>query len=90
MGEQPPVNYAPVAEPARAASHAAGEEQPDYPEELLPTAAPAAEAPAEAAVDSPAEGRTLRAPRSQGQGRGRGRRGPRPQEGAPSGSEPGE
>jgi hypothetical protein len=92
MGEQPPVNYAPVAEPARAASHAAGEEQPDYPEELLPTAAPApaAEAPAEAAADSPAEGRTLRAPRGQGQGRGRGRRGPRPQEGAPSGSEPGE
>ena len=87
MNEQPPVAYAPVAEPARAASQPVGEEQPDYPDELLPTAAPAVEAPTEPSAE-PAEGRAPRGPR--GQGRGRGRRGPRAQDGNSGGAEPSE
>ncbi len=86
-GDQPPVVYAPVVEPARAASQTVAEEQPDYPEELLPATAAAAEMPAQPSAE-PAEGRTPRNPR--GQNRGRGRRGPRAQEGAPSGTEPSE
>jgi hypothetical protein len=88
MGEQPPVTYVPVAEPARAASQPVAEEQPDYPEELLPTtAAPAVEASAAPSAE-PAEARAPRGPR--GPSRGRGRRGPRTQDSAPGGTEPGE
>ena len=85
--EQPPVAYAPVVEPPRASGQAVAEEQPDYPEELLPTPAPAVEASAEPAAE-PAEGRAPRGPR--GPSRGRGRRGPRTQDGTPGGAEPGE
>lgn len=78
-------SYTPPSEPVRAAAPA--EDQPDYPEELLQPAAPAAEATADAPDDTQ-DGvqRTLRAPRPrmrgprrgprQGQGEGRGGSGP--------------
>jgi len=73
-----PQPYSQPAEPARpAATSGGGDDQPDYPDELLSSgAAPAAQAPAEA-VDDPEDGvqRTLRAPRARL--RGPGRRGPR-------------
>lgn len=87
-------SYTPPVEPARPAVATPPEDQPDYPDELLPTAAPAA---AEA-VDDAEEGvqRTLRAPRTRL--RGPSRRGPRqgdgrqgePVPGDPGSSEPGE
>jgi len=70
----PQPSYKQPAEPARAASQPVSEEQPDYPEELLPAAAPAAASePADDAQDGVQ--RTLRAPRARL--RGSGRRGPR-------------
>jgi len=71
--ESQPTYVAP-SEPVRAAAPVPSEEQPDYPDELLPTAAPAApEAVADAAEDGVQ--RTLRTPRPRL--RGPGRRGPR-------------
>lgn len=71
-GDSPPAYVAP-SEPARPAAAPVTEEQPDYPEELLPSGAAPAAAP-EAAADDPGEGvqRTLRAarPRSRGPRRG--------------------
>jgi hypothetical protein len=71
---QPP--YKQSAEPAPAASQPASEEQPDYPEELLPAAAPAG---APESVDDTQDGvqRTLRAPRARLRGPGRRGGGPR-------------
>lgn len=77
MGEQPPVAYGTAA-----AQPAPGpvDEQPDYPEELLPAATPPAESQGEATPD--AQARAPRGPR----GRLRGpRRGPRPVEGTQGG-----
>jgi hypothetical protein len=69
-------SYAAPAESAHAANSPVGEEQPDYPDELLPPAASAPDAP-QAAADDVEDGvqRTLRAPRPRL--RGPGRRGPR-------------
>ncbi|HEY1244774.1 MAG TPA: DUF4167 domain-containing protein [Hyphomicrobiaceae bacterium] len=71
-------SYSPPTEPARpAATSGGGDDQPDYPDDLLASgAAPAAQAAPEA-VDDPEDGvqRTLRAPRARL--RGPGRRGPR-------------
>ena len=73
--------YAPPTEPARAAAPVPAEDQPDYPEELLPVAAPAARRGAARPRTKPEDGvqRTLRAPRPRLRGP---RRGPR-QGGAP-------
>jgi hypothetical protein len=70
----PQSSYKQPAEPVRNASQPVSEDQPDYPEDLLPGAAPAA---APAPVDDAQDGvqRTLRAPRARL--RGPGRRGPR-------------
>jgi hypothetical protein len=65
--------YQQATEPARAATQPVGEEQPDYPDELLAAAPAAAPQPADDAEDGVQ--RTLRAPRSRL--RGPGRRGPR-------------
>jgi hypothetical protein len=72
--DQAQPTYVAPSEPARAPAPPPSEEQPDYPEELLPTA-PAAEAAPEA-LDEAQEGvqRTLRAPRPRLRGP---RRGPR-------------
>jgi hypothetical protein len=70
-GEAQP-SYAAPAEPAPAAISVVGEEQPDYPDELLPPAASAPDAPQAAAEDAE-DGvqRTLRAPRPRLRGPGR-------------------
>jgi hypothetical protein len=72
-GETQPSYVAP-SEPVRAPAPVPTEEQPDYPDELLPNATPAAP---EAAADAAEDGvqRTLRTPRPRL--RGPGRRGPR-------------
>lgn len=71
----PQQPYQQPAEPAHTASQPVSEEQPDYPEELLPAAAPAG---TPAPVDDAQDGvqRTLRAPRARLRGPGR-RGGPR-------------
>lgn len=93
-GEQPTAGYAVAPEPASAPG--ATDEQPDYPEELLPVVAPAAASTAAAGGTAGAapEGETApdaRAPRGpRGRLRGPGRRGPKPAEGtsaAPESSE---
>jgi hypothetical protein len=73
--ESQPAYVAP-SEPARAAAPTPSEEQPDYPDELLPPAAAATET----APDEAEEGvqRTLRAPRPRNRGP---RRGPRQSDG---------
>lgn len=75
--------YVAPSEPVRAPASAPSEEQPDYPEELLPPAAPDSES-ATPAVDDAQEGvqRTLRAPRPRMRGP---RRGPRQGEGRQGG-----
>lgn len=80
LSEQPAAAYvAPAAVPAALPPV---DEQPDYPEELLPNVAPAApEAAAEPTMDGQSRG--PRGPR--GRLRGPGRRGPRPAGDAPSG-----
>ena len=67
-------SYVAPSEPVRTPAPAPTEEQPDYPDELLPNAVPAAP---EAAADAAEDGvqRTLRTPRPRL--RGPGRRGPR-------------
>jgi hypothetical protein len=67
--------YTAPSEPQRAPAPTPTEDQPDYPDDLLQPAAPAAAAPA-AAPDDAQEGvqRTLRAPRPRQRGP---RRGPR-------------
>ena len=81
-GDSQPT-YAAPKEPARPAPQPASDDQPDYPDELLPSAAAPAASPAPAestAPDEAAEGvqRTLRAPRPRLRGN---RRGPRQGEG---------
>jgi hypothetical protein len=79
--EQPTAAYAAPVEPVQASGPA--DEQPDYPEELLPVVAPVAVSPGEAAPE--AQARAPRNPRSRL--RGPARRGPKPPEGAEGGSE---
>jgi hypothetical protein len=79
--EQPTAAYAAAAEPAQVSVPA--DEQPDYPEELLPVVTPVAEAQGEVAPEAQARG--PRTPRSRL--RGPARRGPKPPEGAQGGSE---
>ena len=80
--EQPPVVYAAVPEPVAVPKPV--DEQPDYPEELLPVVAPGIVAEGEAAPE--AQARPARGPR--GRLRGPARRGPKPAEGATGGQEP--
>ncbi len=80
--EQPSVAYAATPEPATVPKPV--DEQPDYPEELLPVVAPAVVAEGEAAAEGQA--RPSRGPR--GRLRGPARRGPKPAEGAAGGQEP--
>lgn len=80
--EQPQAAYAATPEPV--AVPAPADEQPDYPEELLPAVAPAAAAEGEAAPEG--QSRPPRGPR--GRLRGPARRGPKPAEGAAGGQEP--
>lgn len=82
VGEQPPVAYAAAPEPV--AVPAPVDEQPDYPEELLPVVAPAAVIEGDAAPE--AQARPPRGPR--GRLRGPARRGPKPAEGPVGGQEP--
>lgn len=82
LAEQPAAVYA-APEPVQVSRPP--DDQPDYPEELLPTVAPAADAAPEATPD--VSGRPPRGPR--GRLRGPGRRGPRQPEHGPDAAQSG-